>query len=503
MANGDQQTVDYEALARKAGAVQSQPVPRPGNVDYAALAKQAGATDSQSPMAPGAIQTRKGGPVYTSPAEASAARDEDTRAGIEAAERGIAGAIPGGELGIGAVKGALSTGRNIGHLLTKTPVLGKYLASADASMATGEAPEALTPHGTAQKIGFGGEQAAEFLIPGAGEEKAGALAGKALPQLGRFAPVLGRLGAGALGTGAVNLAQGGSFGEGALLGAGTGAVGELGRAVAPALAESALGVTKRLRGFGKTPGEAALAEVRGIRPGTIAENARAALDDLTAQLEQHAAKSTIPTTTADAVGVVDREMHKAMQRNSKVYYDQLNGIREQLTKDLFTGQPLGGALPASKLLDLKRGIGELEKSWNPEQRGAVKGIVRRVYRALDDELDRAVPAGKAINQRISSLIPVAERAESTERGAELGQRVMGRVARHTGALAGTGLGAGLGYQRGGTEGALVGGALGLAAPEVLSAPAVQMLGARVLRSGVPQRLGRTGATQLLGRRGAE
>lgn len=44
MANGTQ-TIDYDALAKQAGALNSQP----GNVDYAALAKQAGAVDSQPP----------------------------------------------------------------------------------------------------------------------------------------------------------------------------------------------------------------------------------------------------------------------------------------------------------------------------------------------------------------------------------------------------------------------------------------------------------------------
>jgi hypothetical protein len=48
MANGDQQaTVDYAALAKQAGAIQSQPPPQSGSVDYAALAKQSGAISSQ------------------------------------------------------------------------------------------------------------------------------------------------------------------------------------------------------------------------------------------------------------------------------------------------------------------------------------------------------------------------------------------------------------------------------------------------------------------------
>jgi hypothetical protein len=39
--------IDYAALAKQAGAINSQPAAQSGNVDYAALAKQAGATSSQ------------------------------------------------------------------------------------------------------------------------------------------------------------------------------------------------------------------------------------------------------------------------------------------------------------------------------------------------------------------------------------------------------------------------------------------------------------------------
>lgn len=494
MSDGAQ--IDYEALAKQAGATSS----KPASVDYAALAKQAGATASQpATMAPGAIQLRKGGPVYKSAGEAAKAEDEANRAGIEAGEKATAPLMPGGELGMGAVKGVLNTGRGLGHLLTKVPYVGPKIASAWPEAATDEAGEAFKPHGTLQKIGYGGEQAAEFLIPGSAEEKAAAKTAEYLPLLGKAAKPLGRIAAGALSTGAINKAQGGDFGTGTLLGAGTGALGEVGRAIAPSLAESALGVTKRMRGFERTPGKAALEEVGGIRPGTVAENARAKLADLTSQLEAAAAKSTIPTTPAPALVILDREMGKAMQQNSKALYDQLEAVREQLTTDLFTGKRIGGAIPASKLLDLKRGIGELEKGWNPEQSGSLKGIIRKVYHALDSELDLAVPESKTLNQRISSLIPVAQRGESVERGADLTQRVAHRVAAHTGALAGTGIGGAYGYKEGGLPGALAGGALGLAAPELIASPTAEMAGARALRSPVPKLLGRAATTQLLGR----
>ncbi len=491
MSNGQQ--VDYEALAKQAGAVSSEP-PGGGTVDYTALARQAGATDSQ--YKPGAFQRARSAPVenINDVQAAEAAR----RGGMELGEDAAAALMPGGQSMLGAVKGTLHTGLALSDLgrsgLRTIPALRPYV----------DAPEDiqsgfrnfLEPRGGEQKLGYGAEQAGEFFLPGGAEKRLGVKAAELMPKLGRAAPVLGRLGAGVLTTGAVNTAQGGSFGEGAVLGLGTGAVGEAGKAIAPSLAESALGVTKRLRGFGRTPGKAALEEIGGIRPGTVGENARAALDELTSQLEQQAGLSTIKTSTAPAVAVVDREMSKAAQRNSKALYDQLNAVREQLTTEFSTGKPLGGQLSASRLLELKRGIGELEGSWNPEQRGALKGIVRKVYSALDQELDRAVPESAQLNQRISSLIPVARRAESTERGAELGQRMMHRVAAHTGALLPSLAGGYYGYEKGGPVGA----AAGFVLPELLASPSGQMLGARALNSSVPKLLGRGAGAQLLGRK---
>src|SRR5437660_2993403 len=353
------------------------------------------------------------------------------------------------DFGAGALKGLMHTGTSLSPLINKIPGIGETLAPSQGIKA---AQQIEKPSNTMQKVGYGAEQVGEFMLPTGAEEKGGQFAAEMLPKLGKYAAPAGRVLGGAVESGLKNKAQGSEFGSGAVLGGVTGIGGEVGRAVAPGLAESALGVGKKLKGFGRTPGEAALKETAGLRPATIAESARDKLSALTSQLEAHAAKSTVPTTTAPAVAVVDQEIHKAMQKNSKSLYDQLTSIREQLTTDLFSGKPHGAAIPASKLLNLKRGIGDLEKSWNPEQAGALKGIVRKVYRAMDDELDRAVPAGKGINQRISSLIPVASRAESTARGADLGQRVMHRVGAHTGALVGAAAGGALGHRYDGTRG---------------------------------------------------
>src|SRR5690242_11649720 len=85
MPNGQQ--IDYAALAKKAGAISSQPAR--GGVDYAALARQVGAVNSQAPpdqsgatMAPGSYQSRKGGPILN-------ANDTALHAGVTGAENAV------------------------------------------------------------------------------------------------------------------------------------------------------------------------------------------------------------------------------------------------------------------------------------------------------------------------------------------------------------------------------------------------------------------------------
>lgn len=133
---------------------------------------------------------------------------------------------------------------------------------------------------TAGKIGRGIEQATEFMAPGPAEEEIAARAPAALKPLVR-------LGTSALGAGAVNKAQGGSFKTGAAGGAIGSGVGQLAEKAAVPLMETALRVGKRERAFGKAAGsigKAALEETRGVRPETIERTGREAIANLEPQL---------------------------------------------------------------------------------------------------------------------------------------------------------------------------------------------------------------------------
>ena len=382
--------------------------------------------------------------------------------------------------GTGALKGLGSTLTNIGSLMTGG---SEHFNSPGGEAGASERINAVNePHGTAQALGKGAEQAAEFLVPTGLEGKAASVAAEALPKAARFVAPLARTGAAALGAGALNKAQGGSFGAGALMGAGGSAIGEGLKAVAPKLAETAIGIRKNDRFYGRTPGTAILQDTKGIRPGTVADSANESLARFTRQLENMADQSKAPASLIPARKVIADAIENAQRQNNPKAIAQLQPFAHQLSTNVTNGLPLAETQTQSGLLNLKRGFGDAVSTWNPETTKGVTSTGRRAYRALDQELDNGTPGAEPLNQRISSLIPVAKRAESAEHNATIGQRMAGRLAAHTGAATISGLSALGGYRERGLPGAVVGGLAGLAGPELLVSPGFRMAAARTLNS---------------------
>jgi hypothetical protein len=381
------------------------------------------------------------------------------------------------DLGKGILKGAGSTANNIGHLLYPD-FLAKHLTGAPSS----EQQESyFKPANTPQAVGKGVEQAAEFMVPGGAEEAGAEKLATLAPKLGKVAKPLASVATSALGAGVVNKAQGGDFSTGAAMGAGGQVLGQGLKAAAPLIAETALGIPKAARAFGKTPGAAIINETRGIRPETIASSAEERLGQLNPQLNAAAARSQIPASLLPARGIASAEIGKAQAQNAPRLYNQIQNMDSHLTSRFDTGAPIQPNVTPSELLDLKRGFGaEHVHNWNPEISDRAKGVGRQMYHALDSELDRTVPESAGLNQRISSLIPVSQRAESVSRGASVPQRVLGRFGAHTGALMGGTAGMLEGRREGGTPGAIVGGLTGVLAPELIASPEAQMIAARSL-----------------------
>src|SRR5207249_2771492 len=148
-------------------------------------------------------------------------------------------------------------------LVNKIPYIGGPLAPQENIRAY---ERASVPQNTTQSVARTGEQIGEFFLPTGLEEQAATRVAKVFPRLAKYLRPTARVLSGAIDTGLKNKVQGGEFTTGAAAGIGGGLVGEGLRAVAPKLAETALGVTPKLRRAGRNIGQAVLDETSGFSP---------------------------------------------------------------------------------------------------------------------------------------------------------------------------------------------------------------------------------------------
>lgn len=457
--------VDYAALAEQARKTTPSPA-----VDYAALAQQARTGSAPAPTPAGPTPPISGpvagaGELGTpAPPTRAPINMQPSMLGRDAAPKSTLA-----NLATGAVKSIPGSMAGIAKL------------APGASDAWQPAEEAAQTHGTAQAIGKGIGNAAQFLIPGAAEEKGAAFAASKLPMLGKYAAPVAKLGAQALGAGTVNSAQGGSFGGGAAAGAAGGLFGMGLKAVAPSIAEGAMGIRGADRAYGRTPGEAILNETTGFGPGKIAKQASKKVGLFSNELDDAARQSNVPVNLKPARDTADSFLSTANVRNNDATKKAVGMIGKQL--DSRGSTPIPQYVSPSEGLALKRGVGDLKTSWNPATATDFSNrAVDATQHALHPELEAAIPQYRALNSQISTLMPVAQRATAKDLNAGFVQRSIGRFGAHTGALVGAGAGGAYGYKEGGIPGAIAGMAMGVAGPEIIASPEAQMLAARGLYS---------------------
>lgn len=405
----------------------------------------------------------------------------------------------------GVVKGAMSTDANISDLVSKIPGVGDWLTrpmigGKSSTQARADEHTAAEPHGIMQHIGKGTEQAGEFFVPGLGEDAMASKIPTLLEGATEVAPNLmkvGKIGLSAVGSGIVNKAQGGDFSTGAIMG-GAGEGGAQGlKAIAAPLAETALGVraTDRIPEINldeaaakRSPGAAILAETTGVRPGTIASQSFKKVGTLTDTLDDAAREAEGPAYMGPARETAQSWNESALRRNEPSAINKTGNIVDQVSE--WSGAPgVGNKVPIPdqvspyQMLTLRRGMGDVPRSWNPATTTDFSSrAAKAVYGDLGDEVSRTVPGADELDNRISSLMPVAKRAGAADLNNGVTQRVLGRFARPTGALVGAGIGGTAGYEHDGLRGALLGGAAGLVAPEVFASPTTLMAGARAADS---------------------
>lgn len=428
---GNTPTIDYDKLASQNGAVTPQ-------TDYDALAQQHGAIGSSPNLS-----------YSNTPLEQQKYYGAQQFAG---------------DLAKGFSNAQLQTIAGAGSLANKI-IRSPWLANEVARL-----QQAAVQQNAAQKIGGFGENVGEMLAGGEGL--------KALGVAGEGAGALSNVGSQAVLGAASSGAHGGSPVTGALVGAGAEGAAQGLQALAPSMAETSLGIGNKARAFGKTPGVAAINDTSGLRPEAVSDSAGQAIDSNARQLEQLYANANKPVSMKPALDVLSDARMVAAKQNNKDAIQAIDDIRSRLMKNAVTGKNMGVLRSASDALALKRGIGE-SANWNPNiQTKGTASLMKRVYAAIDGELDRVVPEGEDLNQKISSLIEVRNRADIESRNAGLVQNVAHRFAAHTGALTMGAAGGYEGYKQGGPEGAIIGGLAGVVGPELLANPTAQMLAAR-------------------------
>lgn len=388
------------------------------------------------------------------------------------------------DLGAGVLKGGLHTISSADDWATKhlgswaTTPFGQANTPENSARATAYAKDLSTPTNTMQKIGSGVEQAGEFLIPGAAEDAAAGMIAKGAPKLA----TAGRYGLKALGSGLVNKAQGGSFTTGAIMGAGGEGLAQGLKAMAPATAETAMGVRAADRVAGRTPGQGILDETTGVRPGDIARQAFDKVSQYTGELNDNAANSKIPTDLQSGRDVASSFLKTAIKRNNPATIKEVGQVGSLLDERPSTGA-IPRFVPADEALALRRGVDDLHGSWSPAAtRDFSDRAVEATRTAMNGELENSIPGFRDLNGKLSTLMPVANRAGAADLNAGVLQRVIGKAARPTGALVGSIAGGTTGYKEDGVRGAVIGGGLGLIAPEILTSPTTLMRGARALNS---------------------
>lgn len=249
------------------------------------------------------------------------------------------------------------------------------------------------------------------------------------------------------------------------------------RKAAEGFADSALGIGMKDRRYGKTPAQAILDETHGITPSAVENSARDRMTQLQNQLAAAGRGRRVDIQPAQdlAQHLADTEAQGINQPLAQELQQVSSSLRDA-PPNFYGAMPAPGQIaPLQSVPDvtrLKREFSDRWINWNSQVSPTASSRAKQVYRSLDNAMDAAVPEAAGLNQRISSLIPVAQRAEARTQMAGVPQRALHRVAAHTGAL----LGGAAGYHYGGLPGLLA----GVVGPEIMASTPAQMIAARGL-----------------------
>ena len=155
-------------------------------------------------------------------------------------------------------------------------------------------------------------------------------------------------------------------------------------------------------------------------------------------------------------------------------------------------------LTPQEALDARRGFGKnfiSNRQWKQVVNDAPQSAAKQSYGGITGELHSKVPGATEADDLMHSLIPARTGLKTLVRtDPSVAGNVMGRVGARTGALTSAAMGAAGGARSAGLPGMIAGGAAGLIAPEIMSAPAAKMAMARAMYSPATAQVGRAATT---------
>jgi hypothetical protein len=370
----------------------------------------------------------------------------------------------------------------------------------------GQLDELARPRNLGEDFGRTGAEMASYLAP----MKAESMAAEGAERLPGMLRPLARIGTSAASNAVMSGMNRESPVVGGAVGAGIGMLGEGGRMLANPLMRSAIP--------GKISSDAAnalLNETRGIRPSTVLKNTESRigqagrdLDTAVSNAPQNPSISLRPAIDPVQDALTTSERQRAVGDSA-----QLNRVMDFLRGHgdygPTRGLPAGTSGPATQYpmltpqeaLDARRGYSRefvSNPQWRQVANGPVLGPVKEGYGGLTGELHAQVPGATEADEMMHKLIPARNGLRTLVRDdPSVAGNVMGRVGARTGALTSAAMGAAGGARSAGLPGMIAGGAAGLLAPEIMSAPAAKMAMARAMYSPVTPLLGRAVSTPII------
>lgn len=309
----------------------------------------------------------------------------------------------------GAAKGAGHTAFELGNLasdaIQKIPLVGddyKQIAP-NADQAFASSPSILQPTNTAQKIGYGGEQIAEFFIPGMAEGGVLAPVAQRLAKMG----LLGDLVKGAATGGGVTAAQGGNPIVGAAGGAGGTLVGAGLQKLGSGALNALVGAKPSSFESGANPAKGMVDEgVWASTPLRLLKSIKDAQGSTQAKLGQYLSRFSMNTSDVETpvAKIFDDELGKLPTSSDE--YRMLSEYKDKVLRAASSG-PSGnaGKVTPQEVNGLRQYVDVLKDAatGSPSIGQNIPSVLQKVSRSLNDTMETAAPGSRRFNFAYGNL----------------------------------------------------------------------------------------------------